>query len=63
MKVLGHVVVGVILGYLLGVVVGTWTAEREAGWLSFLVVDRLVNRYATVGALIGGAIGFFATRD
>lgn len=57
MKFLGFVIGGVILGYLIGSQIGVSMATKDAGWLSFLVLDAFREHYAEQGAIVGGIIG------
>jgi hypothetical protein len=60
MKLLGLLIGGVILGYLIGAWFGENQAVNEGGFLSFFVIDSYRAHYALRGAVGGGFIGAIA---
>ena len=60
MKLLGFVLAGVVLGLLIGSFLGEFFAKRDAGGLSFLIVDNYKKDFAGRGALVGAIVGAIA---
>jgi hypothetical protein len=64
MKLLGILLSGIVLGYLLGIWIGGTKALEDFGFLSFLFQESYEAHYGKMGAIwggiIAGMIGFLA---